>query len=202
MNNQNPTAGLMYFSPTGTSRKICEEIAKTNPSAKTNLLLYQPEKHKKKHDTLNIWRTTKMKTLVAYYSRTGHTKFIAEKIAQQLGADLCEIIDKKNREGKLGFLGGGNDALREKLTDIEVSKPIEGYDFVIIGSPVWAGKIAPAIRKFMVTNDFKEKTVALFVTLDGNKPEKSLENMKAAISTKRHDWGIWFYSTDGESGKD
>jgi flavodoxin len=56
---------------------------------------------------------------------------------------------------------------------------------VIIGSPVWAGKIAPSIRKFIVTNNFTEKIVALFVTLDGNKPEKSLENMKAAISTKR-----------------
>jgi flavodoxin len=126
-----------------------------------------------------------MKTLVAYYSRTGHTKFISEKIAQLLGADLCEIIDKKKREGKLGFLSGGNDALREKLTDIEVSKQVEGYDLVIIGTPVWAGKITPAIRKFMGTNDFKEKAVALFVTLDGNKPEKSLENMKAAITAKR-----------------
>ena len=48
---------------------------------------------------------------------------------QQLGADLCEIIDKKSRDGKLGFLGGGNDALREKLTEIDVSKSIEGYDF-------------------------------------------------------------------------
>ena len=125
-----------------------------------------------------------MKTIVAYYSRTGHTKFVSLKIAQQLNADLCEIVDKKNREGRMGFLGGGNDALREKLTEIEVSKPIEGYDFVVIGTPVWAGKIAPAIRKFMVSNDFKEKKVALFVTLDGNKPEKSLENMKKAITAK------------------
>lgn len=125
-----------------------------------------------------------MKTVVAYYSRTGHTKFIAEKIAQLLGADLCIITDKKNREVRIGFLGGGSDALREKLTDIELSKPIEGYDLVVIGSPVWAGKIAPAIRKFMITNNFKEKAVALFVTLDGNKPEKSLENMKEAISAK------------------
>lgn len=28
MNNQNPTVGLMYFSPTGTTRRVCEEIAK------------------------------------------------------------------------------------------------------------------------------------------------------------------------------
>lgn len=130
-------------------------------------------------------KNKKMKTLVAYYSRTGHTKFTSEKIAQQLGADLCEIIDKKNREGKIAFLSGGRDAIREKLTDIEVSKPIEEYDLIIIGTPVWAGKITPAIRKFIVTNDFKEKSVALFVTLDGDKPEKSLENMKKAITAKR-----------------
>lgn len=126
-----------------------------------------------------------MKTIVAYYSRTGHTKFIAEKIAQQLGADLCEVVDKKNREGRIGFLGGGSDALREKTTEIEASKKIEEYDFIVIGTPVWAGKITPAIRKFIVTNDFKEKTVALFVTLDGNKPEKSLENMRSVIVAKR-----------------
>ncbi len=27
MSNQNPTVGLMYFSPTGTTRRVCEEIA-------------------------------------------------------------------------------------------------------------------------------------------------------------------------------
>jgi len=64
-------------------------------------------------------------------------------------------------------------------------KPIEGYYLVVIGSPVWAGKSTPAIRKFMVTNDFKESDVSLFVTSDGNKPEKSLGNMKAAVIAKR-----------------
>jgi flavodoxin len=98
---------------------------------------------------------------------------------------LCEIIDKKNRQGKIAFLSSGKDAMQEKLTDIEVTKPIEEYDVIIIGTPVWAGKITPAIRKYIATNDFKEKSVALFVTLDGDKPEKSLENMKKAISAKR-----------------
>jgi len=36
-----------------------------------------------------------MRKLVAYYSRTGNTRFVAEKIAEQLNADLCEVIDKK-----------------------------------------------------------------------------------------------------------
>jgi len=41
-----------------------------------------------------------MRKLVAYYSRTGNTKFVAEKIAEQLDADLCEVVDKKNRKRK------------------------------------------------------------------------------------------------------
>jgi flavodoxin len=45
-----------------------------------------------------------MRTLVAYYSRTGNTKFVAEKIAKCLNAETCEVIDKKNRKGKLAFV--------------------------------------------------------------------------------------------------
>ena len=36
-----------------------------------------------------------MRTLVVYYSRTGNTKFVAEKIAEYLKADLCEVVEKK-----------------------------------------------------------------------------------------------------------
>ena len=123
-----------------------------------------------------------MRKLVAYYSRTGNTKFVAEKIADQLNAETCEVIDKKNRKGKLIFLTGGYAALREKLTDIEVTKTIDDFDFIIVGSPVWAGKIAPAIRTFLAKNDFSDKQVAFFVTMGGDKPEKALKNMKEAIA--------------------
>lgn len=126
-----------------------------------------------------------MKNLVAYYSLTGNTKFVAEKIAQELGADLCEVIDKKSRKGKLTYLTGGMASLREQLTEIELSRPIGGYDFIAVGSPVWAGKITPAIRKFLVTNDFSNKQVAYFVTAGGDKPEKALKNMKEAITLKQ-----------------
>ena len=39
-----------------------------------------------------------MKTLVVYYSRTGNTKYVAEKIAENLGAEICEVVDKKKVE--------------------------------------------------------------------------------------------------------
>jgi len=122
-----------------------------------------------------------LKSLVVYYSRTGNTKLVAEKIAKNLNADLCEILDKKNRSGKLVFLTGGYAALREKLTAIEVTKSIDDYEFIIIGSPIWAGKITPAIRTFVSKNNFSKKKLALFITLGGNKTGKPLSNFKKAI---------------------
>ena len=44
-----------------------------------------------------------MKCLVVYYTRTGKTKFVAEAIATQLGADLEEVVDLKKRGGAIGW---------------------------------------------------------------------------------------------------
>lgn len=119
-----------------------------------------------------------LETLVVYFSLTGSTEFAAKKIAEQLNADLCEVVDKKHKKGKLIYLKGGAASVREKLTKIEVSQSIEGYDFIVVGSPVWAGKITPAIRTFLSLNDFSQKKGAFFITLGGDKPEKTLENMR------------------------
>ena len=123
-----------------------------------------------------------MKILVVYFTRTGNTKFVAEKIANHLGADICEVVDKKSRKGKIGFIKSGYESIRKKLTEIEVTKRVDDYNIVIIGSPVWAKGITPAIRTFIHQNDLSNKQIACFVTLKGDNPKKPLEKMKEAIS--------------------
>jgi flavodoxin len=103
-----------------------------------------------------------MKTLVIYYTRTGNTKFIAETIAAELGADIEEVVDLKNRQGKLAFLPAGRDAMRGKETEIDQTKRTPAdYDLIIIGQPVWAGSPTPAIRTYLNKNDLSGKKVAL-----------------------------------------
>ena len=119
-----------------------------------------------------------LKTIIVYYSLTGNTKFVAEKIAQELDADLCEITDKNFKTGRMLYIKGGMAAMREKLSDIKVEKSIEYYDLVIVGSPVWAGKIAPPVRTFLVNNNFSDKQLAFFVSIGGDKPQKTFENLK------------------------
>jgi flavodoxin len=104
-----------------------------------------------------------MKALVVYYTRTGNTKFIADTIAAKLGADIEEIIDLKNRQGKLNFLPAGRDAMRGKGTQIaETKRTATDYDLIVIGQPVWAGSPTPAIRTYLNKNDLSGKKVAIF----------------------------------------
>ena len=78
-----------------------------------------------------------MKSLVVYYSRSGNTRFVAEKISQKIGGDIEEIIDKKRRKGPLGFVIGGFDATRGRKTDIaEMKKSPRDYDLIVLGTPI------------------------------------------------------------------
>ena len=113
-----------------------------------------------------------MKILIAYYSRTNTTKKAAEALAGFFGADIEEIIDKKDRRGAMGYMLAGRDAMLKKITNIqECRHNPSDYDLVIIGTPVWAGKITPAIRAYInkQANNFKQ--TAFFVT-QGAKPPK------------------------------
>ncbi|MBD3156017.1 MAG: hypothetical protein GF368_05190 [Candidatus Aenigmarchaeota archaeon] len=103
-----------------------------------------------------------MKILVTFYSRTGNTKKVGEEIAKILKADIDQIIDEKDRKGLKGYFGGGKDALMKNKSRIKYDKKPESYDLVIIGTPVWAGTMAPAVRTYLSENKFEK--VAFFCT--------------------------------------
>jgi len=124
-----------------------------------------------------------MKTLVVYYSRTGKTKFVAEKVATELKADIEEVVDLKNRSGRIGFLKAGYDATRDNETKIrETEKSPSDFDLIIIGTPIWNSRPASAIRTYLKKKDLSEKKVAIFCTNEGMGNEKALERIKSLIS--------------------
>jgi flavodoxin len=119
-----------------------------------------------------------MKILTTYYSKTGNTKKIAKKISEILKTDIDEIIDKTDRKGIKGWIFGGRDAMREKDTEIKYSKDPSKYDIVIIGTPVWAFTLTPAVRTYFKENNAnKLKNVAFFYTCGGT-PGKTLAEME------------------------
>ncbi|MGD0405187.1 MAG: flavodoxin domain-containing protein [Candidatus Bathyarchaeia archaeon] len=123
-----------------------------------------------------------MRFLVVYYSRTGNARFVAEKVASELGADTEEVIDSKNRRGWLGFIRAGYDATRGKETKIEkTQKSPQDYDLIVVGTPVWNSRLTPAIRTYLKENDLSQKKIALFSTNEGRGNERTLSMMKPLI---------------------
>jgi flavodoxin len=123
-----------------------------------------------------------MRSLVVFYSRTGNSKFVAEKVVSELSADTEEVVDLKNRRGWLGFIRAGYDATRGKETIIEkTQKSHKDYDLIVIGTPVWNSRLTPAIRTYLKENDLSQKRIALFSTNEGRGSEKTIAMMKSLI---------------------
>lgn len=123
-----------------------------------------------------------MKTLVTFYSRTGNTRKAAAVIAEQLGADSDEIMDSKNRMGIMGWLSGGRDTMRKKPAKISYKEDPADYDMIIIGTPVWAGTMTPAVRQYLIMNKDRMKKSAFFCTYGGSE-SKTFTEMEA-VSVK------------------
>jgi flavodoxin len=104
-----------------------------------------------------------MTHLVVYYSRTGNNKTIGESIAQALSADVDEIIDKKKREGMLGWLRAGRDSLSGSLTEIQYQRDPQDYHTIIIGAPIWASNPIPPLRTYLSAADLRGKRVAFYI---------------------------------------
>ena len=81
--------------------------------------------------------------LCVYYSRTGNTRAAMEEIAKTLGAELVELQDSVDRSGWGGWLRCGLDAMRRTLPAVKCPArfPLTDYRLVIVGSPVWAGRL-------------------------------------------------------------
>ena len=125
------------------------------------------------------------KRLVVFYSRTGTTKKIAQEISRALKADVEEIIDTKNRSGALGYILAGKDATQEKTAEImPLERDARKYDLVIIGTPVWAWNMTPAVRAYLKQNKDKIKKAAFFCTEGGSGAEVTFKKMHEIIGKK------------------
>ena len=111
------------------------------------------------------------KKLVAYFSASGRTKKVAERMAGELGADIYEIRPEVRYTGK--DLDWTNKTSRSsvEMSDkkfrpaiITGDVDISGYDTVYLGFPIWWYVAPTLINTFLEAYDFSGKTVVLFAT--------------------------------------
>ncbi|MDY0093474.1 MAG: flavodoxin [Candidatus Vecturithrix sp.] len=125
-----------------------------------------------------------IKKLVVYYSLGGNTTFIAKIIAETIQADILVLQPKKAMPSAkiLKFLWAGKQALaKEKPELLPFEKDPTSYDLIFLGTPVWAGSYAAALRTFFATVTLQHKNIALFCCYGGSEG-KAIHDMKEALA--------------------
>ena len=121
----------------------------------------------------NTTTSNNSKILVVYYSAQTHTRKVAERIANNLNADIFEIIPVDvYSEEELDYTNRSSRVCKEyedeSLRDIKLKSTNvpnwEDYDTVILGYPIWWAVAAWPTDTFVKANDFTGKTVIPFCT--------------------------------------
>ena len=121
------------------------------------------------------------KALIVYYSWSGNTRTVAQKIQAATGADLFEIrlvneYPAEYRQVVERFRQEKNSrnwpALKEKVNNLGQ------YDVIFIGSPNWGRSIAPPVSSFLTSHDLQGKKIVPFMTHGGGGWGQSREDMK------------------------
>lgn len=113
--------------------------------------------------------------LVAYFSASGVTAKVAEKLSEAIGADLYAIepeepytkadldwMDKKSRS----TIEMNNPASRPAIAGKRDN--MNDYDTVFVGFPIWWYVAPTIINTFLESYDFSGKTVIPFATSGGS----------------------------------
>ena len=133
------------------------------------------------------------RVLVVFFSATGTTRGVAEKLAEGLKADLYEIVpEEPYTEADLNY---NNPQSRTSMeTDDPACRPamagdlpdLTGYDTVFIGYPIWWGDTPRIVSNFVERVDLTGKTLAVFFTSGSSGLGSSMKHLEQQSGA-----GVW-----------
>lgn len=105
------------------------------------------------------------KPLVAYFTRSGNTRTVADLLSRDLDGDLFEIepatpypadyfetVDQATHERERNFL----PPLKASVANLG------SYNTVFLGFPIWGASAPSIVRSFLANQDFSGKTIIPF----------------------------------------
>lgn len=129
---------------------------------------------------------TDNKVLVAYFSATGTTAGVAEKIADIAGAETIEIqpvepytdadLDWNDKNSRSSVeMNNPSSRPAVKPSPVDIAKK---YDVIFIGYPIWWDLAPTAVNTFIEQNNLNGKTVIPFATSGGSTISHSVAQLK------------------------
>ena len=136
--------------------------------------------------------------LVAYFSASGVTKNIAEKIADENGYDIFEIkpvepytpedLDYTNKDSR-STVEMNDKSFRPPIAE---TCDVSGYDTIVIGFPVWWYTAPTIINTFIESADMTGKTIKAFCTSGGSGIDKCVSDLAATYPELNFTKGMRF----------
>ena len=151
------------------------------------------------------------KVLVVYFSAQNHTEAVAQRIAENLGADVFEITPvEEYTSDDLDWTDSNSRVSREhddeSLRNVELETTTvenwDSYDTVLIGYPIWWGIAAWPVDTFVKANDFNGKTVIPFCTSSSSGLGESGELLQEEANGGNWQEGQRFRSNPSDSDID
>lgn len=132
------------------------------------------------HKKGEIMDTKDKKVLIAYFSWSGNTKYIAEKIHAQIGGDIFRIetlepYPENYNETAYGVAKEQHD--KNIHPELKSNGDVSKYDIIFVGTPAWWYTMAPAVMTFLENNDFSGKVIVPFITHGGGGKYTIAEDM-------------------------
>lgn len=122
-----------------------------------------------------------MKTLVLFYSFSGKTKALANTKAQELDADLIQVIETKKRSKFNAYTSGCFQAMKQRKTDLQqLNVDVNAYERIVIMMPIWAGSPAPAFNNVLEMLPSGKQIELIMISASGHSnKEKTMKQVKA-----------------------
>lgn len=120
-----------------------------------------------------------MKKLFIYFSLTGNGDLVAKHLKEQ-GYEIRKLEMKKRMPKSFFFCvltGGFLAGLGVKSRLKEYDHNIEGYDEIIIGSPIWNGRFSSPLNRLLNDVDFKEKNIKFVFTSGSGEGKHALKKV-------------------------
>ena len=149
--------------------------------------------------------TVEAKTLIAYFSATGTTAQVAEKLAKATDADLFKIepeqpytdADLNWHDSQSRSSVEMNDASSRPTIANKVENMAQ-YDTVFVGFPIWWGRQPSIVDTFMESYDFSGKKVIPFATSGSSGIGDSCKIIQGLVPNAKVDAGKRFSGSVSE----